>query len=322
MIFRRYCNTEETRQASRVFRRGGFAPPRHSAGDGVFRRGRIHASRPHSRGVRVRRRRVVHERPLRGWSRVGGMRTWRRTTTGVVPTGQGIADPRNGAQECAPYGRVCRFRRDDSGTARFEGKATKTLDSGLRRNDGIPGRPAAEGKSSPSSRCCSLSDRRDAGIGLSPSFRRRPESGTGARGGERAFPANPCAGSWFRRGRPTIREPPVFQRHSHRRRRVVPERPLRDGCASVGYEPGADNPLWLSPHSRRLRWVGSPVHPPRGRRVNSGGRDARGGPPGRAGRSGLSGRAGRTRPPRRRAGRSWRGSPPLSAPLGSARWGA
>ena len=34
----------------------------------------------------------------------------------------------------------------------------------------------------------------------SPSFRRRPESGTGARGGERAFPANPCAGSWFRRG--------------------------------------------------------------------------------------------------------------------------
>ena len=29
----------------------------------------------------------------------------------------------------------------------------------------------------------------------SPSFRRRPESGTGARGGKRAFPVNPCAGS-------------------------------------------------------------------------------------------------------------------------------
>ncbi len=76
---------------------------------------------------------------------------------------------------------------------------------------------------------------RDAGVGFSPSFRRRPESRTGARGGERAFPANPCAGSWFRgdagfmisQGRPpatarrqwrgwggdivgAVREPPVF----------------------------------------------------------------------------------------------------------------
>ena len=162
-------------------------------------------------------------------SRIGGMGTRRRTTTGGCPYGiesppRESRRPANGAQECAPYGRNARRTITErgvyvsAGAAPPRGRPTireppvfrkeiKTPDSGLRRNDGIPGRRAAEGKSSLPSRCRSLSDRRDAGVGLSPSFRRKPESRTGARGGERAFPVNPCAGSWFRRGGPLW--PPV-----------------------------------------------------------------------------------------------------------------
>ncbi len=175
--------------------------------------------------------------------------------------------------------------------ARFDGKTIKTLDSGLRRNDGERPTPASlrsdreqhrdGGEDFPSAA-------RHPGI---PSFRRRPESRTGARGGKRAFPAiharvpspdgqgqvatRPC-GTFARRRagweygakdnhrglslrfaprhrrarergaymRPlraggdgfvgAVREPPVFRKGSHRRRRVVHERPLRNGCASVG----------------------------------------------------------------------------------------
>ena len=125
-----------------------------------------------------------------GWLRIGGMGTRRGQPQGVVPTGLNRrrvnrADPRRGARmrplraKCAKDNHGTRgpcFRRGgpspgpphNSRTARFTWKATRPLDSGLRRNDGIPGRRAAEGKSSPPSRCCSLSDRRDAGVGLSP----------------------------------------------------------------------------------------------------------------------------------------------------------
>ena len=230
---------------------------------------------------------------------------------------------RNGAQECAPYGGggngfvgavreppVLKGRRSKPwipafagmtgfrGGVRRRGNPRRRLDvvpcqiegtPGLafRRHSGEgrnpePGRAAANGRSRP------IHARVHGFVGAAPQFGNRPYSKDIRIGGGGSFPNRPCG---------------MVARWRNE-------------------EPGADNPLWLSPHSRRLRWVGSPVHPPRGRRVNSGGRDARGGPPGRAGRSGLSGRAGRTRPPRRRAGRSWRGSPPLSAPRGSARWGA
>ncbi len=228
MIFRRHCNAEETRQASRVFRKIRPAAPF----GGVFRRGRIHASRPAFRGRSHRRRRGVPERPLRGWSRPGGMRMRRGQPQGVVPTIRAAPSP--GPQRGARMRPLRNHRRPRLCRGRIY--ASRAVFHQWRRGR-FPNDPYGDG---------------------------RP---------------------WMMKGR-------------------------------------RDNPLWLSPHSRRLRGAGSPVHPPRGRRVNSGGRDARGGPPGRAGRSGLSGRAGRTRPPRRRAGRSWRGSPPLSAPLGSARWGA
>ncbi len=54
------------------------------------------------------------------------------------------------------------------------------------------------------------------------------------------------------RGRPAIREPPVFKRHSHRRRRVVPERPLRNVRAAARRE-----------YARRTTTGGCPYDPPR-----------------------------------------------------------
>ncbi len=97
-----------------------------------------------------------------------------------------------------------------------------------------------------------------------------PEKRPG-RGGARAAPrgfapvrrgarVSGFAGAAPPRGRPTIRESPAFKGRSHRSRRDVPERPLRDGRALVGYEPGADNHGGLCPptegtnrHSRRHR---------------------------------------------------------------------
>ncbi len=101
-----------------------------------------------------------------------------------------------------------RFRRGGSRAARFGGVGRQPGDCPFgwrggafpndpygiitRRRDGNPAKDNHGG--------CPYDCRNRRAPPQNPSFRRRPESGTRARGGERAFPVNPCAGSWFRRG--------------------------------------------------------------------------------------------------------------------------